>query len=225
MWYSMYIGGVSRQLKLQRDDNQPRCLTELNINGKKEQSDDGFLLEPSPHQTAHRFTSTSTSDNSLTNSNSTSKGITAFKVRFGAENQSHFYGIGLDQLEFKDTNESIVTTEEIARRAADGGSGGFIAKGQDLYQIFLNRSYTAKVESMVFQDSTNLYFQLENVPMFFGSYLITKVGHNVRPNHMKTTLKVLDESLNSTVEDFISTFNIKPSSFQEKIFKRYWFWF
>ena len=216
MWYSMYIGGVSRQLKLQREDNQPGCLTELNINGKKEQSDDGFLLEPSPSSkpAPPDFTSTSTSDNSLTNSNSTSKGITAFKVRFGAENQSHFYGIGLDQLEFKDTNESIVTTEEIARRAADGGSGGFIAKGQDLYQVFLNRSYTAKVESMgnaMIQPMQ--YFQLENVPMFFGSYLITKVGHNVRPNHMKTTFEGvrMSHATIPVVEDFISTFNIKPS--------------
>jgi len=216
MWYSMYIGSVSRQLKLQRDDNQPGCLTELNINGKKEQSDDGFLLEPSPSSkpAPPDFTSTSTSDNSLTNSNSTSKGITAFKVRFGAENQSHFYGIGLDQLEFKDTNESIVTTEEIARRAVDGGSGGFIAKGQDLYQVFLNRSYTAKVESMgnaMIQPMQ--YFQLENVPMFFGSYLITKVGHNVRPNHMKTTFEGvrMSHATIPIVEDFISTFNIKPS--------------
>jgi N-acetyl-anhydromuramyl-L-alanine amidase AmpD len=216
MWYSMYIGGVSRQLKLKNDDNQPGCLTELNINGKKEQSDDGFLLSPSPSSkpAPPDFTSTSTPDNSLTNSNSTSKGITAFKVRFGAQNQSHFTGINLDQLEFQDTNESIVATANIAKRAADGGAGGFIAKGQDLYQIFLNRSYTAKVESMgnamiqPFQ-----YFQLENVPMFFGSYLITKVSHNVRPNHMKTSFEGvrMSHATVPVVEDFISTFNIKPS--------------
>ena len=62
---------------------------------------------PSSKPAPPDFTSTSTPDNSLTNSNSTSKGITAFKVRFGAQNQSHFTGINLDQLEFKDTNESL----------------------------------------------------------------------------------------------------------------------
>ena len=216
MWYSMYIGGVSRQLKLKNDDNQPGCLTELNINGKKDQSDDGFLMSPFPNSkpAPPDFVSTTNPDNTLTNSNSTSKGITAFKVRFGAENQSHFTGINLDQLEFKDTNESIVATQAIAERASNGGAGGFIAKGQDLYQIFLNRSYTAKVESLgnamiqPFQ-----YFQLENVPMFFGSYLITKVSHNIRPNHMKTSFEGVRMSHATVpiVEDFISTFNIKPS--------------
>jgi hypothetical protein len=32
-----------------------------------------------------------------------------------------------------------------------------------------------------------MYFQLDNIPMFHGAYLITKVRHNIKPNYMSTT--------------------------------------
>jgi hypothetical protein len=34
-----------------------------------------------------------------------------------------------------------------------------------------------------------MYFHLENVPMFWGAYLITEVKHNIRPHHVTTTFR------------------------------------
>jgi hypothetical protein len=31
-----------------------------------------------------------------------------------------------------------------------------------------------------------MYFQLDNIPMFHGAYLITKVTHSIVPNNMTT---------------------------------------
>ena len=66
--------------------------------------------------------------------------------------------------------------DKIANAATDGGSGGFIAKGQSLYEVFLNRSYSCTVEALGNPMIQPLqYFELENVPMFYGSYLIRDV--------------------------------------------------
>ena len=34
-----------------------------------------------------------------------------------------------------------------------------------------------------------MYFHLENVPMFWGAYLITEVKHNIKPHYVTTTFK------------------------------------
>ena len=34
-----------------------------------------------------------------------------------------------------------------------------------------------------------MYFQLNNIPMFHGGYMITKVSHQIEPHHVSTKFK------------------------------------
>jgi hypothetical protein len=61
-------------------------------------------------------------------------------------------------------------------------------KGQNLYNLYENRSYRATVlglGNMMIQPTQ--YFQLENIPMYNGAYIILGVEHNVEPNKMTTS--------------------------------------
>jgi hypothetical protein len=109
----------------------------------------------------------------------------AFVVRYGQQNQNFFKDIVLDQSEFSETAESLQITDNIANRLSDTNKSYV---GQNLYNVYSVRSYKTEVEMLgdaMIQPM--MYFQLENIPMFRGAYLITKVKHNIKPNHMLTT--------------------------------------
>jgi hypothetical protein len=62
--------------------------------------------------------------------------------------------------------------------------------GQNLFNVYQKRSYSCEVEMLgcaLIQPM--MYFQLNNIPMFRGLYLIIKVSHNIKPNGMTTTFK------------------------------------
>lgn len=120
-----------------------------------------------------------------TNSNFKFSNVKAFRVKFGQQNQSIFKGIELDTTEFSETNESLAILSKIAN---DESSASPVPKGQNLFSTYENRSYTCKVNMLgnVMIQPTQ-YFQLENVPMYNGAYLITNVEHSVIPNQMSTT--------------------------------------
>jgi hypothetical protein len=63
-----------------------------------------------------------------------------------------------------------------------------IPKGQNLYNIYENRSYSATITGLgnAMIQPTH-YFQLENVPLFNGAYIILDVEHDISPNKMTTT--------------------------------------
>jgi murein DD-endopeptidase MepM/ murein hydrolase activator NlpD len=59
--------------------------------------------------------------------------------------------------------------------------------GQNMFNVYSVRSYKAEVEMMgnaMIQPM--MYFQLNNIPMFHGAYMITHVKHNIKPNFMST---------------------------------------
>jgi hypothetical protein len=111
--------------------------------------------------------------------------VKAFKVRFGEQNQSMFTNIKIDSKEYPETNESI---QILSRLAGDNKQQAPIPKGQNLYNLYENRSYKATVEGLgnVMIQPTQ-YFQLENIPMFNGAYVILSVEHNIVPNKMTTS--------------------------------------
>jgi GH25 family lysozyme M1 (1,4-beta-N-acetylmuramidase) len=111
--------------------------------------------------------------------------VKAFKVRFGEQNQSMFTNIKIDSKEYPETNESI---QILSRLAGDNKQQAPIPKGQNLYNLYENRSYKATVEGLgnVMIQPTQ-YFQLENVPIFNGAYVILSVEHNIVPNKMTTS--------------------------------------
>jgi hypothetical protein len=109
----------------------------------------------------------------------------AFKVNYGHQNQNIFKDLNLDQSEFTETAESLKIIDEIAKGPSSGNKTYI---GQNLYNVWSVRSYKAGIEMLgdaMIQPM--MYFQLDNIPMFHGGYLITRVKHKIVPNNMVTT--------------------------------------
>ena len=110
--------------------------------------------------------------------------VAVFAVNYGQQNQNIFKDIILDQNEFSETAESLQITDEIASKGAENN---LTLGGQNMYNVYSVRSYKAEVEMMgnaMIQPM--MYFQLNNIPMFHGAYLITHVKHSLKPNFMST---------------------------------------
>jgi murein DD-endopeptidase MepM/ murein hydrolase activator NlpD len=106
--------------------------------------------------------------------------VPVFSVNYSQQNQNIFKDIILDQNEFTETAESLKIVDDISNRGTYGG--------QNIFNVYSVRSYTAEVEMMgnaMIQPM--MYFQLNNIPMFHGAYMITHVKHNIKPNYMSTS--------------------------------------
>ena len=113
--------------------------------------------------------------------------IPYFLVSYGKGNQSIFKDIKLDQREFAETAESLEIIEDLSN---DGDKNKVTYKGQNLFNVYQKRSYSAEVEVM--GNATiqpMMYFQLNNIPMFKGAYLIYNTTHSITAHSMKTTFK------------------------------------
>ena len=115
--------------------------------------------------------------------------INAFAIDFGTQNQSFFTNVELDQAEFKETNESIKMLDNIAKSQTGTDSVTNI-KGNNLFNVYEQRSYTCTVHGLgnVMLQPT-MYFDLRNIAMFKGAYLIVDVEHHIIPNNFKTTFR------------------------------------
>jgi len=131
--------------------------------------------------------------------------LVAFRVAYGAENQTMFKSVSLNQQEHRETAEYFAAlTDLIDKRGGTQRS----YQGTDLYKIFKTRSYKAEVESLGCMNiQPMMYFQLDNVPFFNGAYMVLNVSHTITPNHMVTTFSGLRQSkiLSPPVEE-ITTF-------------------
>jgi N-acetylmuramoyl-L-alanine amidase len=111
-----------------------------------------------------------------------------FRVRFGDGKQSIFTKIDVGTEEVQPTNESLKAMSLII----DGGDKNAIPIAQNLFSTYEQRSYTCKVtmfgNAMI---QPTQYFMLENIPMFAGLYLITKIDHEIsgENNSMFTTFE------------------------------------
>lgn len=170
LFLSMYVGGNSRVLNVDNFSGKVNCpIDSVSLR------DDGFDLSTG-RNTPVEFSSPGDLD----------PGITAFRVVYGLENQNHFKNIQLDQSEFSETGESLLVIDKLANQGGSDQTG----KGQNLHNVYLTRSYSCQVESfgnVMIQPMS--YFDLFGVPMFNGTYLITEVRHNFKPNHATTTFK------------------------------------
>lgn len=110
--------------------------------------------------------------------------VSAFVVKYSQQNQNIFKDIHLDQSEHSETDESLQIQDELTQKGAQNNRA---IVGQNVYSVYAVRSYTAKVEMMgnaMIQPM--MFFQLDNIPMFHGAYLITKVNHSLKANSMST---------------------------------------
>ena len=113
--------------------------------------------------------------------------VVAFEVSFGDQNQSIFKGVQLDQSSVKNTTESFVVMENLAR--SESGAGAYNIDTA-LFDIYRQQSYTCEVTCMgnVMIQPT-MFFYLKNIPMFKGSYWITEVSHDIRNNNIVTRFR------------------------------------
>lgn len=114
--------------------------------------------------------------------------LPAFGVTYGKQDQSFFKKVTVNMDNPQATEFSIGATLDIANRAGDvQKSQSFV--GQDLYKVYSNHSYTCTVEMMGNAMITPLmYFQLNNIPMFKGTYMVIKVEHSIAQGNMTTII-------------------------------------
>ncbi len=113
--------------------------------------------------------------------------VVAFEVSFGDQYQNIFKGVSLDQTTLRNTSESFVVLENLAR--SESGSGAYNVD-VSLFDLYKQASYSCEVTCMgnVMIQPT-MYFYLKNIPMFRGTYWITEVSHNIRNNSIETVFK------------------------------------
>jgi hypothetical protein len=112
--------------------------------------------------------------------------IVCFEANFGDQAQGVFKSFSLDQANIKNTAESYRIIEDLAKNNS-GSNAAQVDIG--LFNVYKNRNYTCEVTMMgnVMIQPT-MYFQLRNVPMFEGAYLITEVRHDIQDNQIETTI-------------------------------------
>jgi hypothetical protein len=113
--------------------------------------------------------------------------VPVFTVNYGQQNQNYFKDVKLDQSEFSETAESLEIIDDISQ---GGDKMNRVMVGQNLFNTYQKRSYSCEVEMLgcaLIQPM--MYFQLNNIPMFRGLYLIINVSHSIKPNGMTTTFK------------------------------------
>ena len=112
--------------------------------------------------------------------------VPAFGVTFAKQNQTYFKDIRLSMEDHQITDFSIKNTVRISYQNTRGPRETSIV-GQDLYSVYSNYSYSCHVTMMGDAQITPLmYFQLNNIPMWKGAYLITNVHHDITPDGMTT---------------------------------------
>lgn len=115
--------------------------------------------------------------------------IPAFGVEYGSQKQSVFKNITVNMDSPQVTEVSAVNLFQLGQ-LGNTDSMKINFSGQDLYKIYSNYSYTCQVEMMgCAQVQPLMYFQLNNIPMFRGAYIIINVDHDIVPGDMKTTFK------------------------------------
>lgn len=191
-------------IEMERPDNHPdfvvlypyEASSKLDVKGA-DYPDDTFYLNESTTWPA------------MINSKSdTDPAIPAFGVTYGQMYQNYFKNIQVDM------NTPMVTEQSIkakflvsgAMQPSQNNGTRVTTVGQDLYTIYSNNSYTCTVTMMgCAWVQPMMYFVLQNVPMFRGSYLICKVSHQITPGDMVTTFVGVRMSKYATraVKEFI----------------------
>ena len=110
--------------------------------------------------------------------------VAIFAVNYSQQNQNIFKDITLDQSEFSETAESLQIIDDISKKGAENNRA---LVGQNMFNVYSVRSYKSEVEMMGnVMIQPMMYYQLNNIPMFHGAYMITRVRHSIKPNFMST---------------------------------------
>ena len=115
--------------------------------------------------------------------------VPSFGVAFARQNQNIFKNISVSMENPTETDISIAAYNNIAQKGSSN-AGGILYYGQDIYNIYSQYAYECEVEMMGdAQIQPLMYFQLLNVPMWCGAYMIFNVTHTMTPGNMVTKFK------------------------------------
>jgi hypothetical protein len=165
-----------------------------------------------------------TSDNPLIQSlqNKTdwdkSNKIVGFNIDIGRQNQQIFKSFDVSQTPGKPTAESLEVLNQMANIDKNRNSS---TQNNSLYNLYKNRSYACSVDMLgnaLIQPM--MYFNLRNVPMFSGPYLITSVSHSISENGFDTTFEGTRQPFYALpkIENFVQALSVKIlKTIQEKI--------
>lgn len=114
--------------------------------------------------------------------------VPAFGVTYARQNQQYFSNISVNMDNPRVTDYSIANLFELANFKNDGTLEKPHTVANDIYSIYANRSYNCSVEMLGCANiMPMMYFQLNNIPMFRGGYMITNVEHHIKAGNFTTT--------------------------------------
>ena len=147
--------------------------------------------------------------------------VVGFNVDMTRQNQQIFKSFSVGQDPGKPTSESLEMLNQMANLGQNRRS---TTQSVSLYNLYKNRSYTCSVEMMgnaLIQPM--MYFNIRNIPMFSGPYMITKVSHGVSESGFETRFEGTRQPFYSLprIDNFIQTLNVKIlSTIDSKIQER-----
>jgi hypothetical protein len=150
--------------------------------------------------------------------------VVGFNVDFGPQNQQIFKQLDIAQDPGLPTAESEQVLTQMANLYRNRGGA---TQSASLYNVYRNRSYKCSIDMLgnaLIQPT--MYFNLRNVPMFSGPYMITKVTHRISMNGFDTffdgqrqpfySIPSIDNLLQSLSTKILTTIKERVES-QEKI--------
>ena len=140
--------------------------------------------------------------------------VPSFGLAYGYQHNHLFKNVNLNMETPVITSAVINTLSHIAKQGASNEHKiAFI--GQDLYPVFSNYSYICEFEMMgCAQIQPLMYFQLMNVPMWRGTYMIFNVTHTMTPGNMVTKVKAM--KLSNRAVPYSNAWFTKNMSYKEK---------
>ena len=117
--------------------------------------------------------------------------VPSFGLAYGYQHNHLFKRVNLNMETPVITSAVINTLSHIAKQGS-GNEHKIAFIGQDLYPVFSNYSYICEFEMMgCAQIQPLMYFQLMNVPMWRGTYMIFNVTHTMTPGNMVTKVRAM----------------------------------
>ena len=132
----------------------------------------------------------------LNNMTASAYPVPSFAVAFSGHNNHIFKSVDVNMDNPIATEHSINILSNIAQLGS--GNGQKVAyQGQDVFPIFSNYAYQSTVTMMGnAQIQPLMYYQLMNIPMWKGAYMIFNVKHTITPGNMTTTFTGMKMSQN-----------------------------
>lgn len=133
--------------------------------------------------------------------------IVGFNVDPTLQNQQIFKQFDVAQDPGKPTSESLEVLNQMANLSKNRRSS---TQNVSLYNLYKNRSYRCSVDMMgnaLIQPT--MYFNVRNVPMFSGPYMITSVKHRISENGFDTVFEGIRQPFYSLprINNFIQSLN------------------